>query len=592
MKRQKQIFLSLAFILAFAAYFVAPPSTQPGVYHIFLTFESPVTIGATEVINFTVTFSEEKATPLELHTFNYSGYYVNVYYSEYYVLSTASSIDFKVSLFWNNGTEIEVSAESISITIKDATGETVTVVRPSGKEGNMYTFSYHPLIHSNEALAILILIALLWFTEAVPLAASALLVPVLAVVFNILDPKTALSPFFHPVVALIFGGLMLGQALHRHQIDKRIALMILSKTKGSSSMLILVMMYTTAFLSFWISNTAAAAIMLPIGLAVLTKIGARSSESNYSKVIVLGIAYSATIGGIATIIGTPPNPLAAGFLSELLGVQITFVDWLLYGLPYTLIFIPVAWKMLFLVFKPEEGLEKEFEVLERHSREELEKLGPLTWKQKGVIGVFLVVVALWFTQKMPDFIVQTTGFKGHGISSGIVALIGVGGLYILGLLEEEDIKKVNWPAIMIIGGGIGLGEVMIRSGLSNWIASQLSILQGTNILVLNFLVGALSLIITMFASNTAAAAILVPIAIPLAISLGIDPILLTMTIAIAASLDFALPVGTPPSTLAYSTGLIRVKEMIKVGLVLDIISLLLLTFGVIWIWYFLGLITL
>ena len=247
--------------------------------------------------------------------------------------------------------------------------------------------------------------------------------------------------------------------------------------------------------------------------------------------------------------------------------------------------------MLFFVFKPEKGLDKAFESLERHSIEELKKLGPLILKQKGVIGVFIVVVALWFTQKMPDFIVQATGFRGHGISSGIVALIGVGGLYLLGLLEEEDIKKVNWPAILIIGGCIGLGEVMIRSGLSHWIASQLSILQGTNILVINFLVGALSLIITMFASNTAAAAILVPIAIPLAIPLGIDLLLLTMTIAIAASLDFTLPVGTPPSTLAYSTGLIRVKEMIRVGLILDIISLLLLTFGVIWIWYLLGLVS-
>ena len=333
MRKQKQVFLSLAFILALVAYFIAPPSTQPGTYFISLKFQSPLHNGTTEGIYFNVTFSTQKSTPLEVHTFNYFGYYVKVYYSNYYTLSTSTSIDFKVGLFWKNGSAIKISAEDISITIKNVEGNIITIIRPSSREENMYTFLYHPLVHSNEALAILILIALLWFTEAVPLAGSALLVPVLAVVFNILDPKTALAPFFHPVVALIFGGLMLGQALHRHQIDKRLALIILSKTKGSSSILILVMMYTTAFLSFWISNTAAAAIMLPIGLAVLTKIGANSKEDSYSKVIILGISYSATIGGIATIIGAPPNPLAAGFLSELLGVQVTFVDWLLYGLP-------------------------------------------------------------------------------------------------------------------------------------------------------------------------------------------------------------------------------------------------------------------
>ena len=572
------------------AYVIAPPNAQLGTYAATLSFPNPTNYSKIEEVVFTFNLSERESVEWKLYVFSFDDFNVTVYAKENYALTSGSVIEFKVKLVWHNNTAIKITSSLLVITIENEKGFSVDI-RPMKIEDDTYVFRYRPLVKSREAFTILFLIAFLWFTETVPLSSSALLIPVLAVVFNILSPKTALAPFFHPVVALIIGGLLIGRALQKHQIDKRIALLVLSRTGSGSPVLILVMMYTTAFLSFWISNTASATIMLPIGLAVLGKIGKKGLKSNYGRAMILCIAYSATIGGIGTLIGTTPNPIAAGMLQELLGIKFYFTDWIPFGMPYVFIFIPIAWKILIMVYKPEKELEAELSMIAEHSLEELKKLGPMTFQQKAVVAVFIGTVVLWFTEKMPEFVVKVTGFSGHGISSGIVALIGAVSLYFLGLLDEGDMKEISWSAVLIIGGGICLGEVLMSTGVSEWIAFQLTSLKGMPVILLNFLVGALSLIITMFASNTAAASILVPIAIPLAISLGVDPILLTITIAIAASLDFALPVGTPPSTLAYSTGLVKLKEMLKAGLILDLVSLLLLTFGIVWLWKLFGLIT-
>jgi len=581
--------LTLSFLVAIVAYVIAPPIAQLGTYTATLSFPNSTNYSKIEEVVFTFNLSDRESVEWKLYVFSFDEFDVTVYAKENYALTSGSVIEFKVKLVWHNNTAIKITSSLLVIKIENDKGFSVDI-RPMRIEDDTYVFRYRPLVKSREAFTILFLIAFLWFTETVPLSSSALLIPVLAVVFNILSPKTALAPFFHPVVALIIGGLLIGRALQKHQIDKRIALLVLSRTGSGSPVLILVMMYTTAFLSFWISNTASAAIMLPIGLAVLGKIGKKGLKSNYGRAMILGIAYSATIGGIGTLIGTTPNPIAAGMLQELLGIKFYFTDWIPFGMPYVFIFIPIAWKILITVYKPEKELEAELSMIAEHSCEELKKLGPMTFQQKGVVAVFIGTVVLWFTEKMPEFVVKVTGFSGHGISSGIVALIGAVALYFLGLLDEGDMKEISWSAVLIIGGGICLGEVLMSTGVSEWLAFQLTSLKGMPVILLNFLVGALSLIITMFASNTAAASILIPIAIPLAISLGVDPILLTITIAIAASLDFALPVGTPPSTLAYSTGLVKLKEMLKAGLILDLVSLLLLTFGIVWIWALLGLI--
>ena len=590
MKIPKLALIAIAFIVALSVYALAPPETPSGPYRAKLIIPEPNNSNKFVSITFTLTFSESFSSDYISETYNFSSFVVRIKYRNSYLLKPGEIVDIYVSVTYLNGTFIKYSPESLKIELNHSESDFSVTVRPTKVVGKEYYFVYHPLVKSGEAFFTLFLIAFLWFTEAIPLAGTSLLIPIFAVVFHISTPSAILSKFFSPSVVLIVGGLFIGRALQKHQLDKRLALKIVSKADGNPHILMLTMMYATAFLSFWISNTASAAVMLPIGLAVVAKVGNGIRRTNYGKVVILGIAYSATIGGIATLIGTPPNLVAAGMLESILGITFSFSDWIPFGLPYVIVFIPVVYKILTIVFKPESEFSESIRRLMNESEKELKELGPMTLKQKLVLAIFTGTIVLWFTEKISDFIASVIGFSGHGISSSIVALIGVGALFMLGLLDEEDIQKISWTAALIIGGGLALGEIIIQTGVSDWIAQSLGTLQGIHPLVLNFIVGALSLLITMFASNTAAAAILVPIAIPLAIALGMDPLLVTVTIAIAASLDFALPVGTPPSTLAYSTGMIKMKEMLRVGLILDLISLLLLTFGVVWLWVIMGLV--
>ncbi|MGQ4833750.1 MAG: SLC13 family permease [Candidatus Asgardarchaeia archaeon] len=580
----------IAFIVALSIYSLAPLGTPSGPYSAYLTIPNPNNEDTFVNISFIFTLSDSASADYISEVYNFSNFVVRIKYRHSYLLKPGEVVDVYVSVTYLNGTFIKYSPERLKLEIRSMEKPFSVTIRPTKIIGKEYYFVYHPLVKSNEAFFILFLIAFLWFTEAIPLAGASLLIPIFAVVFQISTPSTILSKFFSPSVVLIIGGLFIGRALQKHQLDKRLALKIVSKADGNPHFLMLTMMYATAFLSFWISNTASAAVMLPIGLAVVAKVGNGMKRTNYGKVVVLGIAYSATIGGIATLIGTPPNLVAAGILESVLDITFSFVDWIPFGLPFVIIFIPIVYKVLTSVFKPESEFADSIRRLMNESEKELKELGPMDTKQKLVLSIFALTIILWFTEKIPDFIANIIGFYGHGISSSIVALIGVGGLFIFGLLDEEDIQKISWTAALIIGGGLALGEIIIQTGVSDWIAQSLGSLQGIHPLILNFIVGALSLIITMFASNTAAAAILVPIAIPLAIALGMDPLLITITIAIAASLDFALPVGTPPSTLAYSTGMVKMKEMLKVGLILDILSLLLLTLGIVWLWIIMGLV--
>lgn len=227
------------------------------------------------------------------------------------------------------------------------------------------------------------------------------------------------------------------------------------------------------------------------------------------------------------------------------------------------------------------------------SLKEYLKLGPMSTEQKLVVAVFTSVIVLWFTEELPDFIASAIGWSGHGISSAIVALIGGVTLMILRLLDEKDVSyHISWSSLLILGSGIALGGAMIDTGLSAHIAQQLGGLGVLPPLILLVIIGTVAVLVTMVASNTGAAVILIPIAIPLAMSLGIDPLLITMVIAIGVSMDFALPTGTPPSTIAYSTGKVSMREMISTGLVVDILAIFILTVAIIWLWAFLGIVVL
>ena len=484
-----------------------------------------------------------------------------------------------------------LSADEIAVTLTNADDFNLTL-RPNRQSGQTFIIEYQPLVNSRSAVTILTVVAILWFSEGISLVATSLLIPILIVLTDIRTPQTALAPFFDPAVALIFGGFLIGRALTKYELDKRLALLILSRGEGSGSSLILTVMGVTAFLSMWISNTASAAIMIPIALAVISRIRSVDVRDKYGKALVLGVAYSATLGGVASLVGSPPNPLAATYINSFLGIEFSFMSWIPFGLPVVLIMLPIVWRWLIFRFKLPKGIDEMSELKEISYKEYL-KLGPMPIEQKLVVIIFISTIALWFTEKLPDFIANAIGWSGHGISSSVVALIGGLSLMILRLLDEKDVSTgISWSSLLILGSGIALGGAMIDTGLSSFIAHQMSGLGIFPSFLVIIIIGVIAVLVTMVASNTGAAVILIPIAIPLATGLGIDPLLIVMVIAIAVSMDFALPTGTPPSTIAYSTGKVEMKEMVTTGLFVDLIAILVVTIVVVWLWGLFGLVVL
>lgn len=581
---RKTIVILLVTILAgYILYNIAPPSVEPGQYEVSLHIISD---GISAEESFNITLLQSGTSNQAIYHLNGTSTNVTLTVPDTVLIKTDSPIRFIL-----NASGDPLLASQIHMILTNENGFNVTL-RPTRQVGQLFTIEYQPLVSSRASVMILGVVAILWFTEGISLVATSMLIPVLIVLTNIRTPTEALAPFFDPSVALIFGGFLIGRALTKYELDKRLALVILSRSSSSGGALILSVMGVTAFLSMWISNTAAAAIMIPIALAVISRISSSDVRDKYGKALVLGVAYSATLGGVGSLVGSPPNPLAASYINSFLGQSFSFMNWIPFGLPVVLVMLPIIWQWILFRYKIPKDIE-EMDELRDVSLKEYLKLGPMSTEQKLVVAVFTSVIVLWFTEELPDFIASAIGWSGHGISSAIVALIGGVTLMILRLLDEKDVSyHISWSSLLILGSGIALGGAMIDTGLSAHIAQQLGGLGVLPPLILLVIIGTVAVLVTMVASNTGAAVILIPIAIPLAMSLGIDPLLITMVIAIGVSMDFALPTGTPPSTIAYSTGKVSMREMISTGLVVDILAIFILTVAIIWLWAFLGIVVL
>ena len=411
------------------------------------------------------------------------------------------------------------------------------------------------------ALVVLVVAAGLWTTEAVPLAATAILIPLLQSLLGVQPFTAALQPFFDPIVMLLLGGFLLAVAVEKNDLDEFFAYQIVSRARADARVVVLVIMLTTAFLSMWISNTASTALMLTMALK-LTE-GVRDEKGNFSKVVVLSIAYSSTAGGLGTLVGTTTCAMAAGFLKDLVGYEVTFLGWSLFGLPITLIMISVIWLILFTVFPtdvkqlPKLGLERK----------------PLDRRQRLTLAVFVIAILLWLTGRLPEPLAAALRWPGHGMSSSVVAAVIAVLLFFFGLLDERDLPRANWNTLLLIGGGLSLGAALEVSGLTVRISEALLYFtRGVPEVVTILIVAYASLGVSVIASNTASAGIFLPIAIGLGTTAGISPVVLAAVVGITTSLDFMLPVGTPPNAIAYSTGKVRMGEMIKAGLILDIVG--------------------
>ncbi len=404
-------------------------------------------------------------------------------------------------------------------------------------------------------MAITAFTGFLWFTEALPLYVTALLSTLLVIQFAGIPPKDAFGQYFAPTIVLFFGGFMIARSMEKHGLEKQIAHLLMSRIGDSPTIFILGLMVVTAFLSFWISNTASAAIMIPIGLFAIKGAKINPKKSDFAKAIVLGIAFSATIGGIGTIVGTPPNGITVADLAQS-GINVTFLEWMYYGMPFVILFLPIAWFILIHVFKPE---------IKKINTES--KIGKWTLEHKLILFVGALTILAWITS------------FAHGVADASVSISAVVALYALGLLKTEDASKIEWSALLLFGGGLALGSAIDSTGLGTYLGSLLGVVvAGQPTFIVFIMVAVFAVIMTLSASNTATAALLIPIVIPIAKLIGVGLRPLAIVAGMGTSLDFLVPVGTPPSTIAYSTGYVTVADMFKAGILITICGILLLAF--------------
>ncbi|WP_025536830.1 SLC13 family permease [Vibrio parahaemolyticus] len=399
-------------------------------------------------------------------------------------------------------------------------------------------------------ISILVFVAILWLTEAIHVSITALLIPMLAVFLGVFNTQTALNNFSNSIIFLFLGGFALAAALHKQKLDQALADKVLLIARGRMSVAVFMLFGVSAGLSMWISNTATAAMMLPLVLGVMTKLDAKKNHNTFLFVL-LGIAYSASIGGIATLVGSPPNAIAAA------EVGLNFTEWMKLGLPISLILMPIAILVLYTMTKPD--LSHKFELDHK----------PVEWTNGKMVtlAIFLLTVTLWIFSKPINTMLG--GFAKFD------TLVAIGAILLLGAsraVKWKDIEKTtDWGVLILFGGGICLSNVLKATGTSVFLAHSLTgFLEQAGVLLTILSVVAFVVFLTEFASNTASAALLVPVFATIAEALGLSPVILSALIAVAASCAFMLPVATPPNAIVFGTGHIKQKEMMRIGFVLNI----------------------
>ncbi|HDR1162859.1 TPA: DASS family sodium-coupled anion symporter [Pasteurella multocida] len=413
---------------------------------------------------------------------------------------------------------------------------------------------------ANKGLALLVFIAVLWLTEALHVTVTALLVPLLAIGLGLVATKNALAAFADPTIFLFFGGFALATALHIQKLDRMIANKIMALARGKLFVASIYLFSITAFLSMWMSNTAAAAMMLPLAMGVLSQMDREANHNTY-VFILLGIAYSANIGGIGTLVGSPPNAIVASQL------KLTFSDWLQYGLPIMLILMPLMIGTLYLVFKPKLNVrfEKHFEVIEMNKSRII------------TLCIFVTIALCWvFSSQINPMLSNLLGLEKKMASfDSVVALLAAVVICSTGVATWKQIQdNTDWGVLMLFGGGLTLSAVLRDSGASKILADGIVFLiEGGHFYLIGLLVAAFIIFLTEFTSNTASAALLVPIFISIAQSLGMPELGLALIIGLGASCAFMLPVATPPNAIVFGTGEIRQSEMVRVGVLLNIVCI-------------------
>ena len=432
-----------------------------------------------------------------------------------------------------------------------------------------------------DVLSATIWIALWWVTEAVPIAVTALLPIVLFPLTGALDLSTTTASYGHKYIFLYMGGFILAIAIEKWNLHKRIALHIIKLIGTNVKNIILGFMVATAFLSMWISNTATSVMMLPIGMSIVSQLkdnpATRQDENKlFGKALMLSIAYSASIGGIATLIGTPPNLVFAGYIQEVYNIEISFLQWLTFGLPISIILLLVSWYYLVnIAFKFEQ---KKFPGGKSEIQKLLIELGPMKREEKIVLSVFVITALCWISR---SFLLEKIL---PGIDDTIIAMIAGITLFTLGtsqkgkrIINWKEAVKMPWGIILLFGGGMALASGFEVTGLAEWFGVKITLLDTLPLLLLILIVIFSVNFITELTSNLATTAMLLPILAPIALKLDLNPYMLLVATTVAASCAFMLPVATPPNAVVFGSGYLRIPDMVKTGLWMNLISIIFLT---------------
>lgn len=425
-------------------------------------------------------------------------------------------------------------------------------------------YQWLPLAQPLRAGLVIFLVAgVLWLTEALHLSFTALLIPVLAALLGVMPVKQAFADFANPVIFLFLGGFALASALARHGIDRSIGAAVLRLAGTHPVRAIYLLFAAAAFLSMWISNTATAAMMLPVALGIASRF--EDPHNRTHIFLLLGTAYSASIGGIATLVGSPPNAIAASHQN------LTFQQWLAFGMPVTLILMPLMVLLLQFLLKPSLTLKPSAAALPNEST-----TTPSTSPRQRqlTLGIFALVVCGW--------IFSGALGKGLGISKDLdtwVAVAGIALLGVTGVISWNDIeKKTNWGILLLFGGGMTLSSVLDSTGTSAFIAGHLKqVLEQASPLIAILVITTFVVFLTEMVSNTASAALLIPLLVPVSVYFGVPPQMTAVLVAVAASCAFMLPVATPPNAIVYGTGKVPQKMMMRCGFWLNLVCIAVLT---------------
>ena len=422
-----------------------------------------------------------------------------------------------------------------------------------------------------------LLMTIWWITEAIPIYLTGIIPLILFPIFNIFDLKLVASSYAHPLVLLFLGGFIIASAMEACGLHKRIALNILSLSGTSPSKIIAGFMIATAFISMWVSNTASTIMMLPIAVSVITIFSNQPniSNENFAIPLLLAIAYSASIGGASTLIGTPTNIMLSSILSDSYNYEISFLDWLLIGLPVAIFLLPIVW--FFLTNISFNVSKKKSNALERTIQEMRGKIGSPSFTEKIVATVFFLTATFWVLRRSLNEIFNLN------LNDTSIGLLGALLLFLIPTSKTtracnwETANKIPWGILLLVGGGIALSKAFNSSGLAIWIGEFSNYFYGYNIYLLIFIAVALIIYLTELNSNTATVATFMPILIIFAISINQNPLFFVIPATIAASCAFMLPIATPPNAVVFGSGKIAIKDMIKAGFLLNIISVVVVT---------------